>query len=257
MNGAIAIARKELRTYFYSPIAYVLLGIFLFIMGVIFGKFVMLYLDYTRMHRMGQVPSITLDRLASYFYQNMAFMLTFLSPFLTMRLFAEERRQQTFELLFTSPVSGWQLVLGKFFAAYGLMVLMLLLSFLYAGIMVLYGNPDVRVIATTYVGLLLVMACYVALGALISATTSSQAIAAIITFIVLLFLYLLQSLAQGMTSKFAGVDIGEVLGYLSPLTHFSGFNDGLVHLKDVVYFVSFTFLMLFATLRLVESNRWR
>ena len=257
MNGAIAIARKELRSYFYSPIAYVLVGIFLFIMGIIFGKFVMLYLDYTRMQRMGQVPSITLDRLAGYLYQNMAFMLCFLSPFLTMRLFAEERRQQTFELLFTSPVSGWQLVLGKFFAAYGLMVFMLLLSFLYAGIMILYGNPDVRVIATTYLGLLLAMACYVSLGALISATTSSQAIAAIVTFIVLLLLWLLQSLAQGMTSKVAGIDIGEVLSYVSPLTHFNGFNEGLVHLKDIVYFVSFTFFMLFATLRLVESNRWR
>lgn len=257
MNGAIAIARKELRTYLYSPVAYVMLGIFLFIMGIIFGKFVMIYLDLTRAQQMGQVPSITLDRIATYLYQNMAFMLCFLTPFLTMRVFAEEKRQQTFELLFTSPVSSWQLVLGKFFASYGLMVFMVALSFLYVAIMVIYGNPDVRVIATSYLGLFLSMACYVALGTCISAMTSSQAIAAGVTFIVLILLWLMQSLAQGMTAKLGPIDVGEVMGYLSPLTHFTSFNEGLIHLKDVVYFLSFTLFMLFATLRLVESNRWR
>ena len=257
MNGAVAIARKELRTYFYSPVAYVVVGVFLFIMGIIFAKFVSIYQTYTQMQRFGQAPSITLDKLASYLYQNMAFILCFLTPFLTMRLFAEERRQQTLELLFTAPISGWQLVLGKFFASYGLMIFMLFLSFLYAGFMVIWGNPDVRVMGTTYVGLLLAMACYVSLGALISATTSSQAIAAIFTFIALLLLWLMQSLGQGMSAKVAGVDVGEVLGYLSPLSHFSGFADGLLHVKDVVYFLSFTFFMLFATLRVVESNRWR
>ena len=257
MNGAVAITRKELRTFFYSPVAYVVLGLFLLIMGAIFGKFVSIYVEYTKMQRFGQPAGITLDKLASYLYQNMAFVLCFLTPFVTMRLFAEERRQQTFELLFTSPVSSWQLVLGKFFASYGLMCLMLVLSFLYAGFMIIWGNPDVRIIATTYIGLMLAMACYVSLGAFISATTSSQAIAAIFTFIVLLVLWLMQSLAQGMTAKLGPVDVGEVLGYLSPLSHFTGFADGLLHVKDVVYFLTFTFFMLFATLRMVESNRWR
>ncbi len=257
MNGAVAIARKELRTYFYSPVAYVVVGVFLFIMGIIFAKFISIYIEYTKMQRFGQAPSITLDKLASYLYQNMAFILCFLTPFLTMRLFAEERRQQTLELLFTSPVSGWQMVLGKFFASYGLMVMMLGLSLLYAGFMIIWGNPDIRVMATTYLGLMLAMACYVSLGTLISATTSSQAIAAIFTFIALLLLWLMQSLAQGLTATIGPVNLGEVLGYISPLSHFSGFADGLLHVKDVVYFLSFTFFMLFATLRVVESNRWR
>jgi len=257
MNGISAIVKKELRSYFYSPIAYVIIGIFLFIMGIIFAKFVSIYLQYNAAQRFGQAQGITLDKLATYLYQNMAFILCFVTPFLTMRLFAEERRQQTYELLFTAPLKGGELVLGKFLSAYLLMILMVAISFVYVLFMIMWGNPEMAIIGSTYLGLSLALACYISLGALISALTSSQAIAAIWTFIVLLLLWLLQALGQGITASWGPIQWGPTLVYISPLGHFNSFSEGLIHIKDVVYFVSFATLALFLTHRVVESNRWR
>jgi ABC-2 type transport system permease protein len=261
MTGVTAIVKKELKSYFYSPIAYVIIGVFLFFMGVIFTKFIDIYQRYNMAQRFGQAQGITLDKLATYLYQNMAFLLCFLTPFLTMKLFAEEKRQHTLELLFTAPIRGAELVLGKFLSAYVLMLIMVALSFVYVFFMVLWGTPDLAIIATTYLGVLLALACYIALGTMISAMTSSQAIAAVWTFIMLLFLWLLQSLAQGMTAKtelfFATIEWGPTLTYLSPLSHFNSFAEGLVHVKDIVYFVTFAGFILFLTHRVVESNRWR
>jgi ABC-2 type transport system permease protein len=226
-------------------------------MGIIFAKFVSIYQGYNMAQKFGQGQGITLDKLATFLYQNMAFILCFITPFLTMRLFAEEKRQQTLEILLTAPIRGADLVLGKFFAAYLVVGSMVLLSFLYVLFMILYGTPDLRIIGSTYLGLMLALGCYISLGALISAMTSSQAIAAIFTFIVLLLLWLLQSLGQGVTANVAGISVGPLLIYLSPLGHFNSFSEGLIHVKDIVYFLSFTFLMLFFTHRVMESHRWR
>jgi ABC-2 type transport system permease protein len=257
MGGTFAIIRKEIKTYFYSPIAYVMLGIFLFLMGVIFAKFVAMYQQVVAQQRFGMGGGITLDRIASYLFQNMAFILCFVTPFLTMKLFAEEKNQNTLELLLTAPIRTGHLVMGKFLGAFGLMSLMILLSFTYPLFMILWGNPELSIIGCTYLGLFLCLACYIALGALISALTSNQALAAIFTFLLLLFLWLLQSLGQGITASIGPVQIGTTLIYLSPLGHFNSFNEGLIQLKDIVYFVSFTGFTLFLTHRVVESNRWR
>jgi len=183
MNGMNAIIKKELRSYFYSPVAYVIIGVFLFIMGVIFAKFVAIYQQYNAMQRFGQAQGITLDKLATYLYQNMAFILCFVTPFLTMKLFAEEKRQQTLELLFTAPLRGGELVMGKYLAAMMLMLMMTGFTFIYVLFMLIWGNPEMPIIGTTYLGLILALSCYISLGALISALTSSQAIAAVWTFI--------------------------------------------------------------------------
>ncbi|NBX92658.1 MAG: hypothetical protein EBQ85_05425 [Proteobacteria bacterium] len=257
MRGAVAILKKEMRSYFFSPVAYVILGVFLFIMGVIFAKFVDIYQRFNSVQRFGSGQGITLDKLATYLYQNMAFILCFVTPFLTMRLYAEEKRQQTFELLFTAPLRKFELVLGKFLAAYSLMLFMVGVSFIYILFMILWGNPELPIVGSTYLGLLLALACYISLGGLISAMTSSQAIAAIWTFIVLLLLWLLQSLGQGISAKTGFIEWGPLLVYLSPLGHFNSFSEGLIHLKDLVYFLSFTLLTLYFTYCVVESNRWR
>lgn len=258
MSGMKAIIKKEIKTYFYSPVAYVLIGIFLFIMGIIFAKFVAIYQQVNAAQRFGgQAQGITLDKLATYLYQNMAFILCFVTPFLTMKLFAEEKNQSTLELLLTAPIRTSQLVMGKFFGAFALMASMVMISAVYALFMILWGNPEIAVIASTYLGLLLALSCYIALGALISAVASSQAIAAVWTFIALLLLWLLQSLGQGVTASWGPIQVGPTLIYLSPLAHFNSFNEGLIQLKDVVYFLSFTGFLLFLTHRVVESNRWR
>lgn len=257
MRGAIAITNKELKSYFYSPIAYVVLGVFLLIMGVIFAKFVAIYQHYNMAQRFGQGQGISLNKIVTYLCQNMAFILCFVTPFLTMKLFAEERRQNTLELLFTVPIRGVELVIGKYLAAFLLMVGMVAVSFIYVFFMIIWGNPDLSMIATTYLGLILSLGCYLAVGALISAMTSSQAIAAIWTFIALLLLWLLQALGQGLTAKWGFIDWGSLLVYLSPLSHFTSFSEGLIHIKDVIYFLTFTGFILFVTQRVVESNRWR
>lgn len=257
MRGSVAILKKELRSYFYSPVAYVILGVFLFIMGVIFAKFVDIYQRFNTVQQFGGAQGITLDKLATYLYQNMAFILCFVTPFLTMRLYSEEKRQHTFELLFTAPLKKFELVFGKFLAAYSLMLFMVLVSFIYVFFMILWGNPELPIIASTYLGLLLALACYISLGGLISAMTSSQAIAAVWTFIALLLLWLLQSLGQGITAKTGPIEWGPLLVFLSPLGHFNSFSEGLIHLKDVIYFLSFTVVTLYFTYSVVESNRWR
>jgi ABC-2 type transport system permease protein len=257
INGMRAIFKKEMRSYFYSPLAYVLIGVFLWIMGVIFSAFVSIYQEYNALHRYGQSSGITVDRLVSQLFQNMAFILCFISPMLTMKLFAEEKRQQTFELLFTAPINGFQLVLGKFFSALTLMGVMVAFSFFYIAFLLAWGNPDATVIATTYLGLMLALCCYLSLGGLISALSNSQAIAAVWTFIALLLLWLLQTLGQRVAAKWGPIEWGPTLTYISPLGHFNPFVEGVIHFKDITYFVTFTGLMLFLTHRVVESNRWR
>ena len=152
-----------------------------------------------------------------------------------MKLYAEERRQNTLELLFTVPLRGSELVIGKFLSAFSLIVVMLAVSFIYVFFMILWGNPDLAIIATTYVGLLFSLGCYISVGGLISALSSSQAIAAVWTYIVLLVLWLLQALGQGLTAKWGFIDWGPLLVFLSPLSHYTSFQEGLVHIKDVVY----------------------
>ncbi len=257
MSGTLAIIKKEIKTYFYSPVAYVLLGIFLFIMGIIFAKFVAIFQATMAQARFGGAQGITLERLSTFLFQNMAFILCFVTPFLTMKLFAEEKNQSTLELLLTAPIRTSDLVLGKFLGAYALMTLMLLTSFAYPLFMILWGNPEIAVIGSTYLGLFLALGCYIALGAFISAVASTQAIAAVWTFITLLLLWLLQSLGQGVTASWGPIQIGPTLVFLSPLGHFNSFNEGLIQLKDVVYFLTFIGFTLFLTHRVVESNRWR
>lgn len=256
MRGVSAIVKKEFRSYFYSPIAYILFGLFLCIMGSIFGKFLAIYGQYAASQEYG-APPITLDKLTQYLYQNMSFVLCFLTPMVTMKLFAEERRQQTYELMLTVPIKTRDLVLGKFIGAFGIMSVMVALSFLYAFIMIYYGNPDVNIIATTYLGVLFSVACYIGIGCFISTLTSSQAIAAVATYVVLLFLWLIQAFAQGVTWKTGPIEWGPFLGYLSPLGHFNNFAEGLIDSKDIVYFLTFIALSLFFTHRVVESHRWR
>jgi len=257
MTGMTAIMKKEWRSYFYSPVAYVVIGVFLLIMGIIFDAFVGIYQQYNNMSRFGQGQGITVDRLIAQLFQNMAFILTFLSPMLTMKLFAEEKRQHTYELLFTAPLRGGELVVGKFLSAFGLMMVMLVFSFFYIFFLLLWGNPDVNTIITTYLGLALSLACYLSLGGFISAISTSQAVAAVINFIVLLFLYLVQTLGQRVSAKWGPIEWGPTLVYMSPLGHFNAFAEGVIHVKDVVYFLTFTAFMLFLTHKVVESNRWR
>jgi len=176
----------------------------------------------------------------------------FLIPMITMRLFAEEKRNGTIELLLTSPVEDIGIVLGKWFGALVLYVCALGTSLLGMALLFAWGKPDWKPVVVAYLGLILQGACLLALGTFVSLLTSNQIVAGGITFFGSLMLYMLSWFTNFDDSRFS-----KVLNYLSIITHMENFSKGIVDLKDVVFYLSFIFLALFLILRQMESLRWR
>lgn len=248
------ICRKELRSYFVSPIGYAVIALFAFMFGVVFYIASRGYMNYTfRSQMMGGGGPINVNEQIVRPVLGLAGTVSlFLIPMITMRLFAEEKKNGTIELLLTSPVEDIGIVLGKWLAALFLYMCALGTSLLTVGLLFFWGKPDWKPVAVAYLGLLLQGACLLALGAFISSLTSNQIIAGAVTFFASLTLYMLS-----WSTDFADSRFSKVLNYLSIVTHLENFSKGLVDLKDVVFYVSFIFLGLFLILRQMESLRWR
>src|SRR5690242_12369631 len=190
MRNVLAIAHKELRSYFSSPMAYIIIGFF----ALPFGVFFYLYLDAfvrqgMQMAEMGGAMNVN-QQVIRYVLQNASVIILFIMPMITMRTYAEEKRSGTIELLLTSPVTDLEIILGKFFGALGLYVAMLLVTLLYIAILFVYGTPEWRPLVACYLGLLLMGGAFLSLGLLISSTTNNQIVAGIISFIVFLMLWI-------------------------------------------------------------------
>jgi ABC-2 type transport system permease protein len=248
------IARRDFRTYFTSPIAYIVIAGFLVIMGWMFffnlSYFNMQNLQYNQMN-LGKGVSIT-DGIVRPLYGNMNVVFLFLVPFITMRLFAEEKKVQTIALLLTSPVTLTEIILGKFLSSFLLVTTMLGLTLVYPAILFLTGNPDLGPIATSYLGTLLLASCYLSIGILFSSMTENQIVAGALTFAAGLFFWLISWATQS-----AGPVWSDVLQYLSLIGHFSNFSQGVLNSSDVVYYLSFIGIGLFLTHRVLDSYRWR
>ena len=185
------IAKKDFRAYFASPMAYVVIGAFLFIMGWMFYSNMMYFLSYQeQMQYGGQSVSLT-DGIIRPLFGNMTIILLFAVPFITMRLFAEERKNHTLELLMTSPITITQMVAGKFLSSLLLVGVMLAVTLAYPLTLGILGNPDWGPIFSSYLGILLVAACYISVGVFFSALTDSQIVAGILTFAVLMLFFLI------------------------------------------------------------------
>ena len=254
MRNVWIICRKELRSYFVSPIAYLLLAMFAVIMGFFFwnalGYFV--YLGMESQMRGQMFPMNLNEQVIRPLLSNMSVIGLFLIPMITMRLFAEEKRTGTIELLATSPVRDSEVILGKWLAAvtmYGSMMLLIALNFLF---LFKYGNPDWKPLAIGYLGLLLQAGALLAIGAFISTLTKNQIIAGAATFGVCLLLWVLE-----WVSGYESATWAQVLSYLSVITHFESFAKGVLDSRDAIYYVTLTFLGLFFTVRSLESLRWR
>ncbi|HJY88280.1 MAG TPA: ABC transporter permease subunit [Candidatus Acidoferrales bacterium] len=254
MRNVWIICRKELRSYFVSPIAYLLLAMFAVIMGFFFwnalGYFV--YLGMESQMRGQMFPMNLNEQVIRPLLSNMSVIGLFLIPMITMRLFAEEKRTGTIELLATSPVRDSEVILGKWLAAvamYGSMMLLTALNFLF---LFKYGNPDWKPLAIGYLGLLLQAGALLAIGAFISTLTKNQIIAGAATFGVCLLLWVLE-----WVSGYESATWAQVLSYLSVITHFESFAKGVLDSRDAIYYVTLTFLGLFFTVRSLESLRWR
>lgn len=256
MNGVWAVMKKDWRSFYFDWYSYIIMGLYAFMMGIYFTALMYFYNSSQNPGHFNQQKA-SLDDVVGNFLNANSFIITFLVPIISMRMFAEEKRQQTFELLFTSPIRVGGLVAAKYMAVLGLVVNLLLVSGIYLAFLYAWGNPETSLLLAGFLGLLLMTATNVALGGLISSFCSSQAIAAIVTYFALLILWLLPALGSLIYTKIAGVSLGTVLSSITPQGHFKPFVDGVVHAKHVWFYVSASGFLLYLTSRVVESNRWR
>jgi len=250
-----AIFKKEMRLYFTSPVAWVVLTIFLLIAGYffysIFAFFTQASIQSAMNPQMGRDLNVT-DSVMRPLFSNISVILLLLMPLVTMRLFAEERRAGTIELLLTYPVRDGAVLTGKYLAALGLYAIMIGLTLLYPAIVVYFARLEWGPVFTGYLGLLLMGATFIAVGVFASSLTENQIVAAITTFGALLIFWIL-----GWSADYAGGTAGRVLQFLSILEHNDSFSKGVIDTKDVLYYLNFTVLALFLTLRSLEARRWK
>jgi ABC-2 type transport system permease protein len=248
------IFKKEIRLYFTSPVAYVVLTIFLLIAGYffysIFAFFTLASMQAAMNPAFGRDLNVT-DGVMRPLFSNISVILLLLMPIITMRLFAEERKSGTIELLLTYPVRDGAVLIGKYLAALTLYAVMLALTLLYPGVIAYFARLESGPLLTGYLGLLLMGAMFLAIGVLASSLTENQIVAAISTFGVLLVLWVI-----GWSADYAGGATGKVLAHLSILEHYDGFARGIIDTRDVIYYLDFTALALFLTLRSLEARRW-
>ena len=255
MTNIWIIAKRELKSYFSSPIAYIVLAIFAVVVGYFFYSATAVFVQYSMQAMMqgGQAPPMNVnDFIVRPMLGNVSVFVLFLIPMITMRLFAEEKRSGTIELLLTSPLRDIEIILGKLLAALLLYVCMLGISALNILFLFLHGQPDWRPLAIGFVGLLLMGSAFLALGAFLSTLTRNQIVAASLTFGLFLLLFVLD-----WVSSYSTGPVGKVIAYLSITSHFESFSKGVVDLKDAVYYLSVIFLGIFLTSRSMESLRWR
>jgi ABC-2 type transport system permease protein len=254
MRNAWIICRKELGSYFASPVAYLLLTMFGLIFGYFFWTAVAIFVfQGIQMQMRGQTfPMSVNEDIIRPLLSNVSVIGLFMIPLITMRLFAEEKRTGTIELLVTSPIRDLEIILGKWMAAVILYSSLLLFTALNFAFLFKYGNPDWKPLAVGYLGLLLQAGALLAVGTFISTLTKNQIIAGAGTFAACLMLYVF-----GWVSGFETSTWARVLAYTSVATHFDSFVRGVLDAKDAIFFITMIFLGLFLTARSMESLRWR
>jgi ABC-2 type transport system permease protein len=254
MSNVLAIARKELRSYFGSPIAYIVIGLFALVFGYFFST-LLYYFDRQSMQAggFGGGPTMNVnEQLLAPVFSNMTVIILLVLPLITMRTYSEEKRSGTIELLLTAPLTDLQIILGKFLGTMGLYGAMVGVTLLHIGILFVFGSPEWKPIATTYLGMLLMGGCFVSVGLLISSLTKNQIVAGMTTFVVFLMLWIINWI-----SSFMGPTTQAVLNYVAITQHLEDFTKGIIDTKHLVYYVSFIIFGLFLTARSVDTERWR
>jgi ABC-2 type transport system permease protein len=255
MRRSYAVFKREVQAYFTLPIAYVMMGGLLFIVGWLyylsFRWFLGISFDAMRNPMMASDLDIT-AMVVGATISTIGVVSVFTLPLLTMRLWAEEKRSGTVELLLTFPLRDSSIVLGKFFAGLAVYGVMLLLSLLYPILAGLYAKLDPGPILAGYLGTFLLGATLFAFGFLCSTWTENQIVACAIAWAGFLFFWLI-----GHAADFAGSDLSKLLTQLSFAKHHENFAKGIIETQDVAFFVLFTVFCLFLTLRSIESTRWR
>lgn len=259
VRNVSALVQKEWRHYFGSPIAYVALFVWSLLYGIFFYFAFYYFLQRSmagaQQMEFGGGPKLSLNEyLIRPVFHNMAVVALFIAPMLTMRLFAEEKRQGTMELLATSPVTDLQIVLGKFLAALSLYALMLVTGLVHLGVVWSFATtpPEWKPVATGLLALLLFGACFIAMGLFISTLTRNQIVAGILSFALFLGMWTL-----GWADDPSAGPVMKAVAYLGVTNHLEDLVKGVLDLKDVVFYLSFIGFGLFLAHQSVESQRWR
>ena len=255
MKNALVIARRELGSYFASPLFYVIATVFLGIQSFMSYN-ILCFFSYqsfqeAQIQQMGLTLNVN-EMVIEPSLINMGVILLLMSPLITMRSFSEEMRQKTFPLLLASPVHLWEIVAGKFIACLGVLSVLVLASSYFVGFILAVGSPEIGPILTGYLGVLLMTGCYVAIGVFASSLTDNQLVAAVITFGFVFLMWII-----GWAAQSAGETAGEILDYLSLVNHLQNFTQGMIDTSDLTYYLSFIAFFLFLTYRVLESRRWR
>jgi ABC-2 type transport system permease protein len=253
MRNSLAIAGKELRSYFASPIGWVICGLFLLIFGYFFDTYVEYFLSSSlRQLAGGGAPMNVNISLIRPLLSNATVIVLFVLPSITMRTYSEEKRSGTIELLLTSPLTDWEIIVGKFLGAMGLYATMLLGTMLYMAVLFAYGQPEWKPLVAGYLGLLLIGGAFISMGLFISSLTKNQIVAGVGTFVAGLMFWIINWMSDN-----ASPAVAAVLNYLSITQHFDDFAKGVIATDHVIYYLSFIAFGLFLTAKSVDSERWR
>lgn len=255
MRNIWSVAKKEIKTYFTSPIAYVVIAVFLVLVGFFFYSAIWWF--NSQSIQMAQNPyyyqQININQMVfAPLFHNMSIILLLMLPLLTMRLFSEEKKIGTDELLYTSPLSVGQIILGKFLAALVVLATMLVLTGILSIFAFIFGNPEMAQVLNGYLGLFLMGAAFIGVGIFFSSLTENQIVSAILTFGALLLFWILNWASYSASGLWK-----DVLNYLSFFQHFDDMTKGILDTTDVVYYLSFAFFGLFLTHSVIQSRRWR
>ena len=261
MRSLWAIYRREMSHYFVSPIAYVVGGVFLGVGGFFFNgilTFMMqqaMQMGFQASEFGGAAPHFDVTSLvAQNFFSVLGSLTLFLVPMLTMGVYAEEKKRGTIELLMTSPIHDWAIVLGKFLATLSVFAILLVPTLCYQGFLFYYSDPrpSWTILVPGYLGVLLLSGALIALGEFLSSLTENQIVAAVLTFGVFLILWVLNLGAQNSSSG-----LGGLLKQLSLVQRYNDFTMGVIDSASLIYLVSFAGFMVFLTWRSIDSARWR
>ena len=254
MRNILAIAHKELKSYFSSPIAYIVIGFWALLYGYFFIAILQFFVRQSmQMSQFGGPQSMNVNQqLIRPLLQNVTILDLFLLPMVTMRTYSEEKRSGTIELLLTSPVTDFEIIMGKFLGAMALYTVMLAVTLLHIGLLFWYGHPEWKPIVTAYIGLWLLGGCFVSLGLLISSMTKNQIVAGMVTFAIFLMFWVIT-----WVGSFSGPTVDKLTQYLSIIDHFDDFGKGVLDTSHLIYYVSFITFGLFLTAKSVDTERWR
>src|SRR4030065_2696537 len=258
MRNFYLIAKKELYSYFSSPVAYVVITIFLVITGYYFynllASFSTLSFQASTNPAIAQQQNLVniTETVVRPLFGNISMIMLLMMPLLTMRLFSEEKKSGTIELLLTYPVTDMEVIIGKFIACFVVFLLMLLLTATFPALLILFGEPEIGPTITGYIGLILTGAAFISLGIFTSSLTENQIIAATLSFGVLILFFMM-----GTSVSLMGPTIGNIMMHISLIGHLEGFAKGIVDTTDIIYYFLFIVLFNFLTLRVLESKKWR